>query len=80
MKKAACQAVTVQIMREGNLASSELPYAVLSIQTPNMYWHVCGKETVNYFFFHPKLQAAAIRPLGIQTPSPTQLEGLMQQT
>lgn len=31
-------------------------------------------------FFHPELQAAAIRPLGIPTSSSTQLEGLMQQT
>lgn len=37
-------------MREGNLAPSELPYALLSIQTSKMYWHVCGKETVNYSF------------------------------
>lgn len=48
--KAACQAVAVQVMREASLAPLELSYALLSTQTPQMQWHISGKETVNHFF------------------------------
>lgn len=52
-EKAACQAIALQVMREANLAPLELLYVVLSTQTPQMQWHIAGKETVNHFFFPP---------------------------
>lgn len=78
---AACQGTAVQMMREGgSLDTLELPCALPSTHTPPTEQHVSGEETVNHFFSHPELQAAAIRPLGIETSPPAQLEGLMWQT